>query len=219
MAKRDFNYYSRLIFRHYVCGLPATLLDLLGLCFCPFQLVKGIRVVDPTKETRPYFINAVACALDLLAQSDAIRFRRIEESIRIIANAATAKFASCSGPPLRICSVNFRRFYDPRFEKTVKWLASALVYGATYHHVIERGVVPDKLSERRIADLRVKEAKQFLERVGMTDSPFDVAVEMRAGWSLLKAGINEIRDLLDRDPAVEAALWKKQLEDAELELR
>lgn len=218
MVKRGFNYYTCLIFQEYVVGLPAIFFGFLGLYKCPFKLINGIRVVDPTPETRPYFTNAVAKALELIAASDAVRFGRVHRNIQIIVNAATPKFASCGGPLLKVCSVNFRYFYYPEFGKTAKLLASALVHAATYNYLIERGVVMTKFNQERYAAIRIKEACRFLRRVGMTDTPFDSEVERIAGWPLFKAGVKEMSRIFTRDPTAEAAIWKEQLETEGIEL-
>jgi hypothetical protein len=210
MVKRRFSFYSVLIWRKYVIGAPATLLDALVHWMCPFQMIKKIRVVDPISETRDYFIAAIERALTLIATSDSVRFNRVQREIHSIVSGP-APCGSIYGRPLRVCSVDLRCYYvedDPNM--TIMLVASALVREATVGHLLSKGILRTRRNYLRFDHLCMKEAQQFLQQFGMTTTPLDseqfAVTHQAAFW---KSAVKTIHGVFVRNSAGEAAVWKK----------
>jgi len=211
MIKRRFSFYLVLIWRQYLVGAPATLLEVLVHWMCPFQMIKKIRVVDPITETRGYFIAAIERALTLIATSDSIRFNRVQREIHSIVSGP-APCGSTYGRPLRVCSVDLRCYYvedDPNM--TIMLVASALVREATAGYLFSKGIPRTRRNQLRFNHLCRKEAQQFLQQFGMTTTPLDseqfAVTHQEAFW---KSAVKAIHGVFVRNSAGEAAVWKKQ---------
>ena len=193
MTKRVLFYYFGLFSRHYLLGLPGVLCDSLVRYYCPSVLVKGFRVIDPVIETRGDFVEAIGKALEMIEESDPIRFSRVKREIRCIVNAP-AYLGTSYGRPLRFVAINFPLFHDadePRI--TVMLIASALVYEATFGHLLSRGILRSRENTDWFEKSCCHEAHCFLRRIGMTKTPWDPQqlVTLPKG-SFLRHAINEI---------------------------
>lgn len=210
MAKRHLGYYCVLIWRYYLLGAPGILFDASVPRFCPFRLVNGIRVLDPSPETRNHFTAIIDGALTLIKRCDPARFNRVQREIRSIINAP-AFLGSSYGRALRVCAVDLRGFYDnddPNM--TTKLLASALILEATFGHLVSRGVLRTPQNSLRVDQSCRNEARRFLQRLGMTKTPWDpdslVSLSNKDFW---KHAVKELYGAATRNSAAEAEVWKK----------
>jgi len=147
-------------------------------------------------------------AVHLIAECDPIRFKRVRAEIRSIVNAP-AIAGSTYGRPLRVCSVDFRYSPDDQ-EMAVKLLAAALIREATVGHLVSRGVLRIRRNRLRFDRLCCEEARRFLQRLGMTSTPYDpeclTTLPRDMYWRL---AAKEIHGVLVRNPAKEANISKK----------
>lgn len=216
MAKRGFKYYSALIWCYYILRFPGILFNLAASWCCQFRLVQGMRVLDSMPGTLDHFTTVVDSALTLISKSDPVRFRRVQQEIRSIVNTPAAAVGSCYARPLKVCSVDLRCFYDEDDSNmTVKLLASALIYEATFGHLLSRGVLRTKRNHARFDRLWCKEPQRFLQRLGMASTPWDPEhlVSKPSGPLLMKHVAGEIHGVFTRDHAAESAVWEKTTKD------
>ncbi len=209
MVKRGLRYYWAVIWRYYLLGAPGILLDAVLPRVCPSQMKRGFRVLDPQPETRSQFETVVDAALALIAQFDQIRFRRVQAEIRSIVNAPA--LGSTYSRPLKVCSVDLRCCFDVDDpEMTVKFLASMLVYEATYGHLFGRGVLRSRRNCLRVDCFCCKEAQRFMHRLGMTDTPWDPKhLSPLSRWSSMRHSAKTLCGVFTRDAAAEAGVYKK----------
>lgn len=140
---------------------------------CPSRSVRGFQVLDPSSETRRQFEDFIGRALDLIATSDHLQFRRVESAITRIVNLRSLWGYSYDWP-LRICFVEFRVWLfsqDP--ELTTKLIASVLVHEATVGRILRWGVRRTNRNTERFDLLPCGEAQRFLLRLGMRSTPWD----------------------------------------------
>jgi len=87
---------------------------------------------------------------------------------------------------------------DPEF--ITKMVASLLVHEATYGHLLSRGILPNKRNWLRFGELCCKEPRRFLNRIGMTRTPWDSdRLETFTGVSFSRLAIKYIRSAIDKD--------------------
>ena len=205
IPKRGFRYHCALMWRDYLIGLPGLFFEAVSHLLCPIEMTKGFRVMDPWPETRSHFSKVVDAAVDVIAQSDPVRFRRVQAEIRSIVNGP-AIVGSTYGRPLRVCSVDLRCFSDPDSpELAVQLFASALVREATVGHLANRGILRTRQNRLRFDHLCCEEARRFLHRLGMTKTPYDpeclTTLPRGAFWGI---AMKEIHGVFVRNSAPEA---------------
>ena len=210
MPKHRLEYYCTLLIREYIQAAPGIGLSAAVRAFCPFRLISGIRVIDPTPETRSHFTEVVDAALATIARFDPIRFARVQREIRIIVNAAGV-YGSTYGRALKFCSLDLRCFYDEDDPNTtVRLLASALVYEATFGHLFSRGILRTRQNGSRFDALCCREPQRFLRRLGMANTPWDPdqlsTIPRHLFW---KQAMTQLRGLVVRDAAAEAKVWEE----------
>lgn len=173
MRARRLRYYCRLFFRDYLVGCPAILLESVVRQYSQFRIIGEIRVVDPTPLTFGRFTNMVNDSLALIAKSDARRFRRIQIEIRNIINAPAVGGYNY-GRPFRVCCIDLRCLYDEdEVDMTIKFVASVLVYLATRGRLYSLGILETRQTKARLNSLCCKEAQRFMQRLGMSKTPWD----------------------------------------------
>jgi len=208
IPKRGLRYCCALIWRQYLLGLPAIFFEAATRRFCPCEIRKGFRILDPWTDTRHYTSTLADAAVHLIAECEPIRFKRVRAEIRSIVNAL-AIAGSTYGRPLRVCSVDFRYSPDDQ-EMAVKLLAAALIREATVGHLVSRGVLRIRRNRLRFDRLCCEEARRFLQRLGMTSTPYDpeclTTLPRDMYWRL---AAKEIHGVLVRNPAKEANISKK----------
>ena len=205
MAVRGLRYYCALIPRYYLLGLPELLVDAAFRFLWPSELKMGIRLVDSARRASSPSIAAVDAALGLIARIDRVRFRRVQTEIRTIVNLPVV-LGFCYERPLRLCSVDIAWLCeggDP--ETTRKLLASVLVHEATLGHLFSHGILRNRWNYSRVERLRCAEAKRFLQRAGMTHTPWDAIEEFtpvawRLRWNLLREKLREWPFGSEREP-------------------
>lgn len=207
MVRRGFCYYGVIVPRYYLLALPGTLL-LSAVCYrAPFEVRSGIRVLDHIPQTRADFTNAIGAALTLLARADAIRFSRVRAEIRTIVNTLGI-VGSNYQRPLRLCALNLKSYYDtdhPNPELAVQLLASSFVRDATLGCLFTRGIVPNHANRLRVDSLCCREAQRFMQRLGLTRTPWDPKslVDVSASAALAFAATDIFASFL-HDHAAEA---------------
>jgi len=198
MPKRGLCYYAVILPRHYLLGLPGVLGQAVVCHFTPFELRRGIRIVDPIERTRAHFVSVVGMALDLIAQFDPIRFSRVQSEIQTIMSVPGTPGCDYQRP-LRLCSTNLQSFYDrdyPGSEFAIKLLASTLIRDATSGHLSSRGIRRSKRNARRFDALCCREAQRFMRRLGMTITPWDPERLYHMGrWEALRWIWEDLRTL------------------------
>lgn len=174
------------------------------------QIVKGIQVGDLVLETREYFLQLIDQALTLIANSDPLRWRRVQREIRVITSACSV-YPSSYGRAGRICMVDLRYFYLPNEPHLiVPLLASELIYQATFGYLCTRAILRTRKNAHRFDRLRSQEAGRFLRRCPAL-ADLSAASEL-FDWEPRHQGcrrlLNEFRAVMTSEPAAEAALWK-----------
>jgi hypothetical protein len=172
MIRRKFYFYFSLILRYYTTAAPGTLLHQIASRMSPVNTNRGIRIVDPLPDTRKLFTENVTAALDLIAETDLMRFRRVESEILTIMNTL-ATFGSVYNRPLKLCAINLRCFLSSDKEETVRFLASDLVRDATMGKLITRGILRCSRNADRFDRMCAKEARNFLNALGFSNTPWD----------------------------------------------
>ncbi|SPE50135.1 hypothetical protein SBV1_1070016 [Verrucomicrobia bacterium] len=173
MAKRGFCFYCGFVAQHYLRELPGTLLTMPTLRAFPFEVKRGIRVVDAMPPTGVRPTSTVGAALDLVAASDPVRFGRVGMHIRTVAVFA-GLVSSVYHPAFKICCVNLRCLGSPGDTPSpIEFLASIIVHDATIGYLEGQGVLRTGTNYDRFDRLCCEEARRFLKRLGMARTPWD----------------------------------------------
>ncbi len=203
MGRRGFNYRWGIFWRYYVCdGLPTLLLSFVARCGCQPEKRHGFLILDPERETRVEFTTLVSDALELIAQSDRIRFNRVCAQIRSVMNGMVV-FGSTYTRALKMGTLHLKFFARGNDrETTVRFLASALVKEATFGHLVSRGVLPTRRNYSRFVNVCLNEAQRFLQQLGIRNSPWDQErlPMVTSRFEGLVHGFKEMRES-DRDRA------------------
>jgi hypothetical protein len=206
MLKHRLSYYLLLIWHDYVTEAPAILFEFLGQWGTPFQIFRKIRVMDPIAETRGYFVATIEHALTLIETVDLVRFNRVQREIHSVIRDR-ALLGSSYGRPLRTCLVDMRCFYvkdDP--DAFIKIVASALVREATFGHLVSKGILRTRRNRLRFDQLCNREARRFLQKVGVEITPWEPEPQRIAFW---KHAATTFHGVFGCDYATEAELWKE----------
>jgi len=149
-------------------------------------------VIDPALESRARFTNMVAEALALIETSDPTRFRRVQSRIRTIVNTVGI-IGSAYQALLRVCMVNPQNFgYQGARTGSVEFLASTLVHDATFGHLLSKGILRTSANYDRFDRICCREAQRFMQRLGLTKTPWDPEHLSRLGrMQTLTAGLKE----------------------------
>ena len=213
MLRRKLQYYVRFFLRYYVLGAPAILVDCVLPYLYPFQVEKGIRIMDPLVVTRRHFTELVRNALSLIAASDERLLKRIQREIRTVVNLALPPPQLASyARPLKVCSVDLRCFFNEDPCATTRILAAALVHEATHGVLFSHGVLRTRRNHSRVEGLCCKQAKRFLGRLEAKDSPWDelvvdASVERETFWSRMRQAKELVQEMRGRDLPGEAKTW------------
>jgi hypothetical protein len=163
----------RFILHFYVVDLPAIFFGVAFECLCPSESLRGFKVSDPTPETRDQFKKVVDAALGLIAESASAKYSRVQREIRCIVNAP-APLGSTYGRAPKICSLNMAYFEDADYPGLiVNLVAAALIQQATVGHLIRRRILRTASNQQRFDSICFKEPQRFLQRLGMTKTPWD----------------------------------------------
>jgi hypothetical protein len=163
----------RLILNHYVVDLPAVVLDVAFEWLCPSESVREFKVSDPTRESRDYFMSVVVSALDLIAASAPAKYTRVRREIRCIVNAP-APLGSTYGRARKVCSLNLAFFEDADYPGLiVNLVAAALIQQATVGNLLHRRILRTASNQQRFDSICFREPRRFLQRLGMTRTPWD----------------------------------------------
>jgi len=173
MGKRGLRFCCAFAIRHYVLDLPGIILSLPALWISPSEARHGIRILDPMSETRVQFMRTVGEALDLIANSDPVKFSRLRIQVDTIVNCSGI-IAAVYGPALKDCAVNLRYFNCAGdSHSAVQLLASALVHEATAGYLLSQGALRTRRNCERFDRLCRTEAQRFMRRLGVARTPWD----------------------------------------------
>jgi hypothetical protein len=212
-AMRKFRYYCGNFWREYFVGAPGLLLVSGVHRASKPQIVNGIQVGDPTPETRECFLELMDQALALIANSDPLRWKRVQREIQIIINTPSI-YTSSYGRTARVCMLDLRYFYRPdEPHLIVPLLTSELIYQATFGYLYSRGILRTRKNSQRFDRLRLQEAGRFLRRcTPLTDlaaaSEIFEKPPQSQRWKRLP---QELCAALTSEPAAQATLWKSVL--------
>jgi len=205
MARHRFSFYCCFAARHYLGDLPGILLSLPVQRIVPSDVRHGIRIVDPTPQTRAAFLSTVALALDLIATSDPVRFHRVRTQVHTIVNIA-GLVGSAYQPAGKVCTVNLRCFGDQADTTvTAEFLASTLVHDAMFGYLVNQGAFRTRRNYDRFDRLCCREARRFMQRLGWARTPWDPEHLSRLGlMGALKIGFKDFaaaeKDARERKP-------------------
>ena len=193
MAKRRLCFYFGFVARHYLRDFPAILLSLPVQQMSPSDVKHGIRVVDPTPQTRAQFLSIVGEALDLIATSDPLRFTRVRRQVRTIVNIP-GLIGSAYQPTFKVCTLSLRSSgYQRDTTGAVKFLAATFVHDATCGFLVRQGTFRTSRNYDRFDRLCCREAQRFMQRLGMAKTPWDPEHLSRLGLKgALTVGLKDL---------------------------
>lgn len=189
MKKRGIRFYCYYCFDCYILDFPANCLLYTGLWKCPFETKYGIRILDPWLDTRTQFTSITTEALNLIATTQPVSFKRVQQYIRTICNSAGVVGSTYAVTP-KTCTVNLRAINSiGNHESATRFLASILVYDATFGYLLSQGVLRLRRNRIRFDHVRRRAAQRFVRRLGMSETPWDKKnmidlgmMEMTAVW-------------------------------------
>lgn len=128
----------------------------------------GIMLVDPDYYT-PYFTKVISGALQLIKDTDARRFQRVQQYVRSIVNCTQPMGGGSYFYLTKTCEFEFR---EPRSEHDVPfytaWYACALVHEATHGRLHSRGIEYSPENRTRVEKLCVLEEQRLANHLKVT---------------------------------------------------
>lgn len=123
----------------------------------------GIRLLDLTKsrhDPKEFFLRT-ASALDLIRELDSLRYTRVMNEIRTIANIYLLSLARYQRLG-RICSIDFWRFpWTVNSDFSLKRYACTLIHEATHGKIESHRILYSEANRARIERLCVLESMRF----------------------------------------------------------
>ena len=176
MPKRaDPGFKALLVLRHYVLRFPETLLSWVLTRVSPAASVDGMRIVDASPQPHNEFARICAEAVALMKEKDPVRARRLRREISIVMHTPASFAVGKYSRPLRFCEINLKLFSSSDPKAAVALFASALVYGATYGHLLSWGILQTRRNFSRVERLCCLEAERFLLKLGVAHSLWSLA--------------------------------------------
>lgn len=173
MKQQGFCYRCSFWFNYHLLDLPANLLCSAGLWKCPSETIHGIRVIDPASNTRIRFTRIAKEALDLIADSHLISFKRTQEQIGTICNSAGV-VGCVYAVALKTSTVNLRAIDSIGDRESARtYLASLLVHDATFGLLLSRGILRNRRNRNRFDHVCRRAAQRFMRRLGVSENPWD----------------------------------------------
>jgi hypothetical protein len=189
-----------MILRAFV-HLPVAVGEIMILRTVPSECRKGIRLLDPDKNTRAAFLTTIDAALSLLASKDPILFKRVSREIKRIFHLPSHNGPSYSRT-LRICTVDFKEvLLLPDTEEQAGILACMLIIASTIGHLETKGIVKSSSNYERVARLCRKKVFLFAGRIGLEMRPglLEEPIDKPSISDLFKWKKHVIRDIWTND--------------------
>ena len=174
MIKDRFGFYCSVAPHIYIFDIVGILVSFGLERVFPSDVKRGIRILDMNDKTRLQFSNTVVGALDLIEGSDPLVFDRVRRHIHRITNA-TGILRSVYTPARKVSVVNIQ-WLNCQIDRlsAVRLIASILVHDATFGYLLRRGVLRTRRNFDRIDRICCRRARDFLLRLGMCKTPWDV---------------------------------------------
>ena len=159
-----------------------------------------MRILDPETESRDEFTAVIFSALELLQQTDSMRFDRVRREIRMVVQMPAAHCAQYSRP-MRVCTIDFRKLhvaFDITREYGIQFLACVLIHEATHGSLFSRRIVQTRRNYARVERLCCLEMLRFAQKVGMDEITCRILSELgeNAKPDSLLACLKSVREIL-----------------------
>lgn len=181
MKQKGFCYRCAFWLNYHLIDLPANFLWSASLWKCPSETICGIRVIDLALNSRSRFTRLTKEALGLIADSHPFSFKRVQKQIGTICNAAGV-VGSVYAVALKTSTVNLRAIDSIADRESARtYLASLLVYDATFGLLLRRGILRNRRNRNRFDHVCRRAAQRFVRRLGVSENPWDEKNMIRLG--------------------------------------